>query len=195
MDFVVRRRLPRVLSEAGSQRAVDGLLLALGDARFEVRYQCARALLRLKETRADVTVRRESVVEAVLQEVERGREVLESVSSDDYDDDIAADDEPTSPIEMLARDRVDRSLEHVFTLLALHLEREPLRIAFQALHHDDDRHRGTALEYLDTMLPSELREAIWPYLGTAAPLPTARPANEILRDLVADSAAARVTAP
>ena len=42
--FAVRRRLARVFSICVSQRAVDALLLALDDARFEVRFQCGRSL-------------------------------------------------------------------------------------------------------------------------------------------------------
>jgi AAA family ATP:ADP antiporter len=81
------------------------------------------------------------------------------------------------------KDRIDRSLEHVFTILSVHLEREPLRMAFRALHTDDKRHRGTALEYLQTILPSELRDAVWPMLGEHEPLPEPRSAQEILDDL------------
>jgi hypothetical protein len=63
------------------------------------------------------------------------------------------------------------------------LEREPLRLAFRALHHEDPKFRGTALEYLDTVLPVEIRELVWPLLGEAVPLPSARSAPELLADL------------
>jgi ATP/ADP translocase len=191
MDFVVRRRIPRVLSACVSQRAADGLLLGIADERFEVRYQCGRALLRLTDASADIVISRDRVIEAVQRELEVGKKVLETVASEDYDDEINPD-EQTSLMDLLARDRVDRSLEHVFTILSLHLEREPLRMAFRALHHEDVHHRGTALEYLETVLPAEVRDGIWPYLGATAPL-RARPANEILAELAA--AAARTDAP
>ncbi|MDB5218139.1 MAG: putative rane protein [Myxococcaceae bacterium] len=183
MDFVVRRRIPRVLSACLSQRAADGLLLGIADERFEVRYQCGRALLRITDASSDIVISRERVIAAVQRELEVGKKVLETVAKEDYDDEINPD-EQTSLMEMLARDRVDRSLEHVFTILSLHLEREPLRMAFRALHHEDTHHRGTALEYLETILPAEVREGIWPYLGATAPR-RARPANEILAELAA----------
>ncbi len=183
-DFVVRRRLPRVLSSCVSQRAADGLLLGITDARFEVRYQCGRALLRISDASAEIVITREKVIEVVQREIETGRKALATAKMEDFDDEIQPD-EQTSLMEMLVRDRVDRSLEHLFTILSLHLEREPLRMAFRALHHEDSRHRGTALEYLETILPAEVREAIWPYLGEDALLPTARTAKEILADLAA----------
>ena len=64
----------------------------------------------------------------------------------------------------LLRERADRSLEHVFNLLALVLPREPLRLAFHSLHTEDRHLRGTALEYLERVLPSAVRQRLWPYL-------------------------------
>ena len=48
-DFAIRRRIPRVLSTSTTQRACDGLMAALADKRFEVRFQSARALSRIKQ--------------------------------------------------------------------------------------------------------------------------------------------------
>jgi len=85
--------------------------------------------------------------------------------------------------DRLVQDRVDRSLEHVFNLLALQLDRDSLEIAFRALHSGDEKHRGTALEYLETVLPDEIRDAVWPYLGEEHPMRPTRKASEILADL------------
>jgi hypothetical protein len=52
----------------------------------------------------------------------------------------------------------------VFALLALVLPAEPLRIAFRALQTDDQVLRGTALEYLDSVLPHDIRDRLWPFL-------------------------------
>ena len=102
----------------------------------------------------------------------------------ELDDDASEVDEPKPLVRLLVQDRVGRSLEHVFTILALHLEREPLRMAYEGLHHANARYRGTALEYLETILPSEIRDTVWPLLGSTEPLPAPRPAREILADLV-----------
>jgi hypothetical protein len=75
-------------------------------------------------------------------------------------------------------------MEHVFNILALHLDPEALRTAFNALHTEDPQLRGTALEYLDTVFPAEVRDLVWPFLGEARPMRAARPAQEILADIV-----------
>jgi len=181
MDFVVRRRLPRVLNRCSTQRAVDGLLLGLADERFEVRYECGRALLQLSDGHSQLVIPREKVSEAIRAELERGTRLSENASAP-FDDDPNEDDFSLL-LDGLLRERVSRSLEHAFTLLALHLEREPLRMAFRALYQDDTTYRGTALEYLDTVLPAEIHDILWPHLGAAAPLTTAREPHELLVDL------------
>jgi hypothetical protein len=59
--------------------------------------------------------------------------------------------------------------EHVFNLLALTLEREPMRIAARAFTTDDAHVRGTALEYLETVLPQGMFVAFRPLLASAGP--------------------------
>lgn len=82
-----------------------------------------------------------------------------------------------------------RVLDHVFTLLALVLDRDPLETALRALRTEDQGLRGTALEYLDNVLPAPLRDAIWPRLGGAArPAPSGRSADEIRDDLLRSTA-------
>ena len=89
-----------------------------------------------------------------------------------------------SPDEVL-RERASRSLEHVFTLLALVLSRQHLTIAFRALHTSDPMLRGTALEYLETLLPEPIRARLWPYLeDRRSARPAARPAADVAQDLL-----------
>ena len=180
-DFEVRRRVPRVLSESSTQLATDGLLRGAKDERFEVRYACGRALLKIATCHAGTVVAQESVVSLVQREVRRSKEIWESQGTAGVDE----DEYETAPLFVrLLRDRVDRSLEHVFNLLALLVDPESLQIAFKALHHDDVAVRGTALEYLENVLPDEIREAVWPFLGEERPMRPARATDQILADLV-----------
>jgi hypothetical protein len=188
-EFAVRRRLPLVLAACPSRRAVEGLLGGLGDRRFEVRYRCGRALTRLLELDATLGVDQDAVRRAVLREVAVDRGVWKTHRLLDE-----SEDDAWSPVaDELIRDRASRSLEHVFTMLALIFPRQPLRIAFHGLHSGDAHLRGTALEYLEAILPDDLRTALWPFLEDdrrAAPPP--RPADTVLRDLLASHASIAV---
>lgn len=182
MDFVVRRRIPSVLASCASQRAADGLVLGLADERFEVRYACGRALMKCADANPDVVISRDKIVQAILIEVDRK---APGIAAPEFEADPSDVEEASALVDdLLARDRVDRTLEHVFTILGLHLEREPMRMAYRALRHPDVRHRGTALEYLQTILPNDLRTAVWPLVGALAPLPASRSARELLEDLL-----------
>jgi AAA family ATP:ADP antiporter len=81
-------------------------------------------------------------------------------------------------------------LDHIFTLLSLTLEREPLQIALQAVRGTDRGLRGTALEYLENVLPDALRLALWPSLGERVPAARAsRPREDVMNELLSSSAA------
>lgn len=180
-EFAIRRRIPLVLAASPTARAVEGLLLALEDSRFEVRYRAGRALSHLLKGNSTLPVDADRVVAAVLREVAVDRGVWESRRLLDRHD-----DEDWSPVlDELVRDRANRSLEHVFTVLALLLPREPLKVAFRGLHTDDAVLRGTALEYLETALPTTVRQQLWPFLEDDRPSRSERrPSSEILADLL-----------
>ncbi len=180
-EFAVRRRIPIVLASCPTQRAVDGLLDALDDPRFEVRYRCGRVLNRLRELNPSLVVRRERIFATVLREAAVDHGVWESHRLLD-----TMEDDQWSPVmDEVLRERSDRGLEHVFTLLSLVLERQPLKIAFRGLHTQDRQLRGTALEYLETALPEEIRKALWPFLeAPREPRPSRRSAQEVLDELI-----------
>src|SRR4029077_1561123 len=122
---------PRILSQCSTQSVADGLIRGTDDARFEVRYECGRALLEVTGATACVAISLETVIAIVQREVPRSKDVWESQPASDLDEE---DSEASGLCDRLLRDRIDRSLEHVFTILALHLDRDSLRIAFRALH-------------------------------------------------------------
>ena len=180
-EFAVRRRLARVFSVSESQRAADGLLLALEDSRFEVRYQSARSLAAILQKNPQIRIDKMLIFEIVRRETAVGRPVWESQRLlnrlEERDEDLFVDS--------FVKDRAGRSLAHVFTLLSLALPAEPLQIAFRGLHSEDRALKGTALEYLESILPPMIRDALWPYLEDRRPTAhSVRPREEILADLL-----------
>jgi hypothetical protein len=184
-EFTVRRRLPVVLAAAPVQEVADGLLAGLADQRFEVRYRCGLALHKVVRDNPALRVDRDRVVAAVLREVSVDRRVWESHQLLDRQE-----DEEWSPVfDAVLRDRADRALQHVFTMLALVLPRRPLQLAFRGLHATDPQVRGTALEYLETTLPESIRRALWSFLeDTRRAPPPRRSRDAIVRDLLASEA-------
>jgi hypothetical protein len=180
-DFDVRRRIPSVLSVCTTQDAANGLVRGTDDERFEVRYACARALLKITERDPRIVIAADTVMAMVKREVAVSKEAWASQPGPQLDEE--EEDEAPALVDRLVRDRIDRGVEHVFTLLALRLDRQSLRLAFKALHESDERLRGTALEYLETVLPDDIRDAVWPFLGEERPMRSPRSPLEILADL------------
>jgi hypothetical protein len=179
-DFAIRRRLARVFSICVSQRAASGLMFGLEDPRFDVRYQSARSLAAIIDKNPRVQIGRDQIFEVVLREVAVGRGVWESRR---LLDGLDAGDSRTL-IDEFVRTRAGESLAHVFTLLSLVLPREPLRIAFHSLYSDDEYLQGTALEYLEGVLPTPIRLGLWPYLERHAAKRQVRPREEVMADLL-----------
>jgi hypothetical protein len=178
--FAVRRRLARVFSICVSQRAVDSLLLALDDTRFEVRFQCGRSLSAILAKNLLVRIDRGRIFDVVRTEVTVSRPVWQSHRLLD-----AMADDKASFVDDFIKDRAGQSLAHVFVLLSLVLPATPLQIAYRGLHTSDPALRGTALEYLEGVLPPDIRDRLWPFLGTSAPVNVgARGREEILADLL-----------
>ena len=168
--FASRRRLARVFSVCVSQRAVDGVLLGLEDLRFEVRFQCGRSLAAILEKNPRIRIDKERVFDVVRREVAVGRPVWESHRLLDT---VEADSR--SFVDEFLKDRAGQSLAHVFTLLSLVLPTAPLQIAYRGLHTDDPGLRGTALEYLEGVLPPDIRDRLWPFLSDRPQEPARRP--------------------
>jgi hypothetical protein len=180
-DFTIRRRIPAVLAASPTDRVASGLIRGLEDRRFEVRYRCGRALGRLQEQKPDLAMDRERIIDAVLREVNVDRSVWESQRLLDQ----PAEDDASTSVERFLRERAGRSLQHVFSMLSLILPPEPLMTAFRLLLTTEQLHRGTALEYLEIVLPDRVREKLWPFLeDERRDRRTGRTREEVLADLM-----------
>jgi hypothetical protein len=165
VEFGIRRRIPRILAHCDSQLAVHGLLAGLADPRFEVRFQCSRALDAVVQRRPDLEVPVDHVYAAVQRELQVARPIRDSRRLLDARD--GAD--PDAFLDEILRARADQTLEHIFSLFASVLPREAVKVAFRSLHTDDSALRGLAMEYLDSVLPGAVRDGLWAVMETKPP--------------------------
>jgi AAA family ATP:ADP antiporter len=85
-----------------------------------------------------------------------------------------------------------RMLEHAFNVLSLTAPREVIQLAYGALQSTDPFLRGVALEYLDVVLPSDVRLAMTRRLSTPPPSNTPRPRDRSLDVLLKSREAIRL---
>jgi ATP:ADP antiporter, AAA family len=180
VQLLARQRIPSVLEVTHNPRAVDALFTGLDDEEFNVRYSCARALARMNERDAHMEIPPADVFRAVEREVSVDRSVW--ISRDlEVNMEVPTD---MAPAAMAGDPRIDYSMEHVFTLLSLILDHDALMLSRQAVLSSDRNLRGTALEYLENVLPENVRRGLWPHFGEAVAAPRRRRARgEVIADL------------
>ncbi len=179
VPLLARQRLPSVLEVSYHPRTIEALLHGLTDSEFNVRYSSARALSRMLGRDPQLAIDRERVFEACAREVAVPGSVWKS--RDIRLDDIIQGEDPVATDSGV---EADYSLEHVFTLLSLVLDRDALRLSFRAVYSADRGIRGTALEYLENVLPENIRNGLWPHLGLAmSPRRNRRAEDTLLAEL------------
>ncbi len=173
LPLLVRQRLPGVLEASHSPRSIAGLLLGMVDETFNVRYSCARVLVRMRQRNPHIVIPRQQVYDAISNELKASPEDWEGRDME-LKMDYATDEEDVNP-------EFNRGLEHVFTLLALTLDPDAVRLSMQAAFSKDLNLRGTALEYLENVLPGYLYNELLTHLGES---PQGNRSTRTLGDIV-----------
>jgi hypothetical protein len=163
-----RRRAARLLSTVSSQRAATGVELALDAEDLDVRCACSRTLLRMREGNSELRFDAAATLARARREFESGSE---------------------------GRARDALTLEHAFNLLSLTFPREAMQLAYGAVVSRDPFLRGVALEYLDAVLPADLRLALTPRLdgATRRQIAAPRQSGRALDDLLQSKETIRVS--
>lgn len=179
LEVGVRRRIPRILGSVPGQRAAEALMSGLQDPRFEVRLQCVRSLVKTCAREPRPLVPSERILAAVDHELAIGTTLWES-----HRHQHGPAESGTEWLDELLRDKAHASLEYVFTLLSLIYERTPLMAAFRSLHLEDRHLRGTALEYLEGILPVRTREMLWAILQERPSQTVSKGKGEVMQELL-----------
>jgi hypothetical protein len=138
-----RGKIPEIIEVWHSPKALEALTQGLDAGEFAIRKSSVLAMARMLGRSSSLRVSRRVVYRVVIRELSLNDGHWTSGS---------------------ARGMSDR-LRYVFTVLALGTEQEPMTQCVEALQSDDPIRRGTALEYLENVLPSGVRELLWPRLG------------------------------
>lgn len=178
--FAVRRRIPRILARDNSERAFGALLAALSDSRFEVRYQCARALDYMHSRNPELQAPRELIFGIVAKELRQVEGVLDSRRLLDKPDEEAA----LAYLDSAVGGGADKNAEFIVSLLATILPREPLQVAFRAFHSEDRLLKGLAIEYFDSVLEGDALEAFRGYVR-AERTKARREPQSVMKELLA----------
>ena len=146
----VRRTLCQILGQLSTQRSVNGLVELLLDRNFELRFRAAASLLRIHRSNPAARLPRAPILEVAEREAAHCRRLWRSQDSVD---------ERLSKIEASQSEqgrRVVQGLTFISTLLLMLHDQEAMTVAIRGLADGRSGQRGTALEYLENVLPSSL---------------------------------------
>lgn len=184
-ELLIRRRVPRALAGAPGRRAMDGLLRGLADDDFEVRLECARSAARMVDARPELRATQKEILPLVERELDSSDRTWEQRGRRRRDS-----REHPAILEPADLPSIDRGMEMVFSLLAIAWGGEVMGSTLRAVHCDDPNLRGTALEYLQTVLPEKLRRPLVSRIpGGDTARRTQRQADELAEALTHSSAA------
>ena len=153
----VRREIPQVLQEIGTREAQAVLVESVLDRDVVVRYHTIAAINRLGQAHPDRSTDRkliESVLAAEIMGHYRSYQVLGTLEGTLTD--------PANPIEHGLRESMEKESERIFRLLKILYPQYDMHSAYVGLQSPDPVVHDNAVEFMDTVLPPEVRALIIP---------------------------------
>lgn len=166
-----RARVARLLGRIDSARAREGLFEGLASESALVVLECARAISSQARTFPGTPLEKDRIFRAVAAVFDRRDRISGSIPPNAISDDSSSN-LGSSADDLIAK--LDSRVQVALALLAAVVDKESVDLAARALAAGDAALRGTALEFLENVLPEPAKSAL---LSTLA----ARPARSLTR--------------
>jgi hypothetical protein len=157
------------------------LIELLGESEFELRFRAAEGLLEIHRGNSQLHIATDRVFDAAEREALECRRLWATR--------VALDPRvsTTPAVESGEGRRVIHGISYIWTLLLTVLTPEPLELAIRGLGDGNSAHRGTALEYLENVVPKQVLLALRPLLEDAElPARSIRDRTSILSEIMRD---------
>jgi AAA family ATP:ADP antiporter len=166
----IRREIPKVLEEIGTRSAQAVLIESVLDRDVLLRYHTIAALNRLGQAHPDRTTDRkliETVLAAEIMGHYRSYQVLGTLGGA-----LASSaDDSANPVEHGLRESMEKETERIFRLLKLLFPQYDLHSAHVGLQSDDPVVHDNAVEFMDSVLPPEVRQILIPLFDRDVTVP------------------------
>jgi len=165
MDTGVRREIPKVLQAIGSRSAQAVLTESVFDRDVILRYHTITALNKLGQQHPERSTDRkliESVLAAEIMGHYRSYQVLGTLGASLEDD--------ANPIAHGLRESIEKEAERIFRLLKILYPQYDMHSAYVGLQSNDPVVHDNAVEFLDSVLPPEVRAKVIPLFDREVPV-------------------------
>jgi HEAT repeat protein len=182
MRAEVRREIPKVLQEIGSTAAHGVLVESVLDRDVVLRYHTIAAINRLGQAHPERATDRkliESVLAAEIMGHYRSYQVLGTLGQSLAD--------PANPIEHGLRESMEKEAERIFRLLKILYPQYDMHSAYVGLQSADPVVHDNAVEFMDSVLPPEVRALVIPLFDRNVAVPQRiATANKLLGSALGD---------
>ncbi len=158
--IVVRRRLPPIITEMAGEVAIHILLRNLHHEDRLLRYEVLKALNNIRWVNPDLTLDPTDIDIQLRTEIRHLYEVLLLLHHPWIDDDSHG----AKLFQRSLHERQEFHFEMIFRLLGLRLPIRDIRDAYFGLMVDHPRLRALAVEFMDNLLPSDLKPSLIPII-------------------------------
>jgi ATP:ADP antiporter, AAA family len=171
-----RREIPAVLVRVGTSAAADVLMENLLESDTTLRFRIISALNKLRHLHPEIeadTLTLETVLAAEILGHYRSYQILDKLGTIDHGQD---------PVARALNESIQQELERIFRLLGLLYPHLDVHSAYLGLQSKNVSVYDNALEFLDNVLKSQLREMLVPLLdGKVTVAERARLAQRLVR--------------
>jgi len=153
----IRCKLPNVLAEIGSRRGVRNLVSCLSQEERKLRGCVIKALSKLRTAHPDLRIREGEIQKAILREVREAYGFLSELNPQASQAYSVRRKEPEEVSEEKRKQRYHQSMQMIFRLLGLLYTPRDISNAYRGLRSPRADVRASAIEFLDNLLPANLR--------------------------------------
>jgi ATP/ADP translocase/HEAT repeat protein len=158
VPMMVRRSIPRILSDIASQHAANTLAESLSVPDPRLKYHVVKAMNRLKKNYPALEFEQDKVNEALIEESKSYYRILQII----YYQESGNGGPPARLLQKALEEKLDQNLERIFRLLALCYEPDDIYSAYQGYVSSRKDLRANAVEFLDNVLGKDLKKFIFP---------------------------------
>jgi ATP/ADP translocase len=159
VPIIVRRSIPRIMSDIPSQQAVNALTENLSIPNPRLQHHVVKGLNRLRKNYSHLSFRQEKVNEALIKESRSYYKILQILY---LDDDPNAEDPSSTLLQKALEEKLDQNLERIFRLLALRYGPDDIYSAYQGFVSSRKDLRANAVEFMDNVLGKDLKKYLFP---------------------------------
>jgi len=156
-DARLRKAIPDILAQTGTQKAADVLALELRKESRDVESEIVSAMYKMRSEKPEINFRDKIIAPQIIREIKESYLILKEIHE------LKADKKK----EFLAKDlenNLARSLKYIFELLSLIYPREDIIKAYQNITTGTKKAIDYSIELLDNIVKKEIIEVLLPLI-------------------------------